>query len=147
MSLTQKINEDLKDAMKAKDKERLSSLRMLKAALKNRQVEKGGDLEEKEVQAVIGSLIKKSQEAVEEFKKGNRDDLAAKEEGEIKILLGYLPEQLSQDQIERDLKEIISELSATSLKDMGKVMKEAMSRMAGKVQGKEVNEIAKKLLS
>jgi uncharacterized protein YqeY len=147
MSLTQKINEDLKEAMKAKDKACLSTLRMLKAAVKNRQVEKGGELEDKEIEAVIASLIKKSQESAEEFKKGGRHDLAAKEEGEAKILLKYLPEQLTRVQIETQLKEIISELSADSFKDMGKVMKVAMSRMAGKVQGKEVNEIAKKLLS
>jgi uncharacterized protein YqeY len=147
MSLTLKINEDFKEAMKAKDKTCLSTLRMVKAAVKNRQIEKGGDLEDKEIEAVISSLIKKSQEAVEEFKKGGRDDLVAKEEEEVKILLRYLPEQLTQDQIEKHLKEIISELSAGSLKDMGKVMKVAMSRLAGRVQGKEVNEIAKKLLS
>ncbi len=120
---------------------------MLKTALKNKQVEKRRELEDQEVQAVISSLIRKGQEAAKEFREGNRLDLAAKEEEEIKILYEYLPEQLSPAEIEKNLKEIISELSASSLKDLGKVMKAAMARMAGKAQGKEVNEIARKLLS
>lgn len=110
-------------------------------------MEKGRELEDTEVQGVISSLVRKGQEAAEEFRKGNRPDLAAKEEAEIEILHAYLPEQLSPGEIEENLKEIISELSASSLKDMGKVMKAAMARMAGRVQGKEVNEIARKLLS
>ena len=92
-------------------------------------------------------MIRKGQEASEEYKKGGREDLAAKEEEEIKIFYNYLPEQLTSVEIENILKEIISELSASSPKDTGKVMKVAMTRMAGKAQGKEVNEIARKLLS
>ncbi len=147
MPISQKIIEDLKQAMKAKDTFRVSCLRMLKAALKNKQVEKGRDLEDEEVQGVISSLIRKGQEAAKEFKAANRSDLAAKEEEEIKIFYGYLPEQLTQADIERILREIISESSATGMKDLGKVMKAAMAQMAGKAQGKEVNEIARKLLS
>ena len=90
---------------------------------------------------------KAGQEAAKEFSKGDREDLAAKEEEEIKILYSYLPEQLEPDEIERILKETISELSAESPKDLGKVMKTAMARMAGRAQGKEVNEMARKLLS
>ena len=133
--------------MKAKDTSRVSCLRMLKTALKNKQVEKGRDLEDKEIQAVISSLIRKGQEAAKEFTKGNRPDLVAKEEGEIKIYYEYLPEQLTPADIEKILKEVISESSATGMKDLGTVMKAAMSRMGGQAQGKEVNEIAKKLLS
>ena len=147
MSISQKIIEDLKGAMKAKDTSRVSCLRLLKTALKNKQVEKGRDLEDQEVQGVISSLIRKGQEAAKEFRGGNRPDLAAKEEDEIKIFYEYLPEQLTTADIERTLKEIISESSATGLKDLGKVMKAAMDQMAGKAQGKEVNEIARKLLS
>lgn len=134
-------------AMKAKDTLRVSCLRMLKTALKNKQVEKGHELEDEEIQAVISSLVRKGQEAAKEFREGNRQDLATKEEEEIKIYHEYLPEQFTPADIEKVLKEIISELSATSPKDLGKVMKTAMARMAGKVQGKEVNEIARKLLS
>lgn len=147
MSLSQKIIDDLKQAMKAKDTSRISCLRMLKSAMKNKQVEKGDELEDQEIQNVISSLIRKGQEAAKEFRAGERPDLASKEEEEIKIFYGYLPEQLTPADIEKNLKEIISEISATGPKDLGKVMKAAMARMAGKAQGKEVNEIARRLLS
>ena len=147
MSLEQQITEDLKKAMKAKDEARLSCLRMLKTSMKNRQVEVGHPLNDEETQKIIASLIKKGQEAAEEFRKGGREDLATKEENEVKTLYGYLPEQLSPEEIERNLNEIIKEVAAEGLKDLGKVMKEAMARLAGKAQGKMVNEIAKKLLS
>ena len=142
-----KIIEDLKKAMKAKETTRVSCLRMLKTALKNKQVEKGRDLEDKEIQAVISSLVRKAKEAAKEFTEGNRPDLAAKEEGEIEIYYEYLPEQLTPADIEKILKEVISESSAAGMKDLGTVMKAAMSRMGGQAQGKEVNEIARKLLS
>jgi uncharacterized protein YqeY len=148
--LSQKITDDLKEAMKAKDGTRISCLRMLKTSLKNKQVEKGRELRElrdEEVQTVISSLIRKGQEAAKEFRQGGRHDLADKEEEEIKIFRGYLPEQLTPADIEKNLKEIIAELSVDSLEDLGKVMKAAMARMTGKAQGKEVNEIARKLLS
>ncbi len=145
--LVEKIAQDLKDAIKAKDARRLSCLRVLKAAVTNEQGRRTQPLEEEDVQAVIQSLIRKGQEAVVEFRKGNREDMAAKEEGEVKILSGYLPQQLAPAEIEKALKEIIAEVSASGPKDLGKVMKAAMGRLSGKVQGKEVNEIAKRLLS
>ncbi len=145
--LVEKIAQDLKDAIKAKDERRLSCLRVLKAAVTNEQGRRTQPLEEEDVQAVIQSLIRKGQEAVVEFRKGNREDIAAKEEGEVKILSGYLPQQLAPAEIEKALKEIIAEVSASGPKDLGKVMKAAMGRLSGKVQGKEVNEIAKRLLS
>ena len=147
MSLSQKITEDLKEAMKAKDAFRTSCLRMLKTSLKNKQVEKGESLQDEEIHSIISSSIRKGQEAMKEFRQGGREDLAAREEEEIKILYGYLPQQLKPEEIEGIIQGIISELSSDSLKDLGKVMKVAMARMAGKAQGKEVNEIAKKLLS
>ncbi|MDB9822400.1 GatB/YqeY domain-containing protein [Deltaproteobacteria bacterium] len=147
MSLSEKITEDLKKAMKAKEVLRISCIRMLKSDLKNRQVEKGDVLRDEEIESLISSLIRKGREAAKEFRNGGREDLAVKEEEEIKILYGYLPEQLQPDEIEGILKETISELSVDNLKDLGKVMKVAMARMAGRAQGKEINEIAKKLLS
>jgi uncharacterized protein YqeY len=147
MSLSEKINEDLKIAIKARDELRTSCLRMLKTGIKNRQVEKGDRLKDDEIQSIISSLVRKGQEAAEEYRKGSREDLAVKEEKEIEILYGYLPEQLRPEEIEIILKEIISELSADSPNYLGKVMKAAMTRVAGKAQGKEVNEIARKLLS
>ena len=147
MSLEQKIIDDLKKGMKARDELRVSCLRMLKTSMKNRQVEKGHELKDEEIETIISSLIKRGKEASKEFKEAGREDLATKEEKEIKIFYGYLPEQLTPAEIEKMLREIISELSANSLQDLGKVMKAAMVRMAGKAQGKEVNDIARKLLS
>jgi uncharacterized protein YqeY len=145
-SLVEKIAQDLKAAMKAKDDIRLSCLRVLKAAVTNEQGRRTEPLKDEDVQAVIQSLIRKGQEAAVEFRKGLREDMAAKEEGEVKILSGYLPQQLAPAEIEKVLKEIMVEVSASGPKDLGKVMKAAMGRLSGKVQGKEVNEIAKRLL-
>lgn len=146
-SLVEKIGQDLKEAIKAKDEARLSCLRVLKAAVTNEQGRRTQPLKEEDIQAVIQSLVRKGQEAAVEFRKGLREDMAAKEESEVKILSAYLPQQLSPAEIENGLKEIIAEVSASGPKDLGKVMKAAMGRLAGKVQGKEVNEIAKRLLS
>jgi uncharacterized protein YqeY len=145
-SLVEKIAQDLKEAMKAKDESRVSCLRVLKAAVTNEQGRRTQPLKDEDVQAVIQSLVRKGQEAAVEFRKGHREDMAAKEEGEVKLLSGYLPNQLDPAEIEKVLREIIAEGSASGLKDLGKVMKAAMGRLAGKVQGKEVNEIAKRLL-
>lgn len=145
--LVERIAHDLTDAIKAKDERRLSCLRVLKAAVTNEQGRRTQPLEEEDVQAVIQSLIRRGQEAAVEFRKGHREDMAAKEEGEVKMLSGYLPQQLAPAEIEKALKEIIAEVSASGPKDLGKVMKAAMGRLSGKVQGKEVNEIAKRLLS
>lgn len=147
MTLDEKIVEDLKKAMKEKDTLRLSCLRMLKAALKNLQVDKQRKLKDEEIQGVISSMIKKGKESAKEFRNANREDLALKEETEVAIFYDYLPQQLTSEDVENILREIISELSAEKLSDLGKVMKMAMPRMAGKAQGKEVNEIAKRLLA
>ncbi len=147
MPLDEKIVEDLKKAMKEKDTLRLSCLRMLKAALKNLQVEKQRKLKDEEIQGVISSLIKKGKESAKEFKNAGREDLALKEETEVAIFYDYLPRQLTPEDMEKILREIISDLSAEKPSDLGKVMKMAMPRMAGKAQGKEVNEIAKRLLA
>lgn len=146
MPLEQQIVEDLKEAMRAKDELRTSCLRMVKTAIKNKQIEKGDSLDDQEIQLVISSLVKKTKQSIQEFRKGGREDLAVKEEKELNVLYGYLPEQLDRGEIEKVLRDIIAELSITSPKDLGKVMKVAMTRMAGKAQGKEVNEIAKRLL-
>jgi uncharacterized protein len=147
MTLEEQINEDLKSSMKSKDEARVSCLRFLKSNLKNKQVEKMGKLQDDEIHSVISSLIRRSVESIKEFKQGGRDDLAAKEEREIEILYGYLPKQLSIEDVEKVIRETISDLAAEGPKDLGKVMKAAMGRLSGKAQGKEVNEIAKRLLS
>jgi len=147
MPIEEKITNDLKAAMQARDVMRLSCLRLLKTSIKHKQVEKGEELKDEDIEAIISSAIRKGKEAAQEFNKGNREDLAAKEEAEIKILYDYLPRQLDSVEIEKIIKEIITELSKDSPKDLGKVMKAAMVRMSGKAQGKEVNEIARRLLS
>ena len=146
MSLNQKIPEDLKEAIKTRDALRTSCLRMLKTAMKNAQVEKGRELEDGEIRSLISSSVKKGAEAAQEFRRGGREDLAEKEEKEIRILYEYLPEQLTPEEVEATLRGIIAELSASGPKDLGKVMKVAMTRMAGRAQGKEANKIAARLL-
>ena len=134
--------------MKARDTTRVSCLRMLKTSLKNKQVvEKGRELEDEEIEAIISSLIRKGKEAAGEFRRGGRDDLAINEEQEINIFYEYLPQQLTPEEIEKTVREVISELSAEGPKDMGKVMKTAMARMAGQAQGRDVSETAKGLLT
>ena len=146
MTLKQRIAEDFKRAMKAKEGTRLSCLRMLRSSLKNSEVEKGRELTDEEIQALVSSLIRKGKEAVEEFRKGNREDLALKEEGEIQVFYEYLPQQLTPQEIEETLGKIISEVSAEGLRDMGKVMKELMPQVQGKADGKLVSQTVARLL-
>lgn len=147
MQLSERIPDDLKKAMKSRNQLVVSCLRMLITAIKNRRVEKGNDLDDIEIQALISSQIRKGQEAAKEFRKGGREDLAEKEEKEVNILFAYLPEQLNDDELEDILKKIISENSLTGIRDMGTLMKKAMAEIKGKAQGSKVSETAKKLLS
>jgi uncharacterized protein YqeY len=147
MQLSDRISEDLKNAMKSRNQLVISCLRMLKASIKNKQVEAGRDLDDNDIQALISSQIRKGQEAAKEFKKGGREDLAEKEEKEVSVLFAYLPEQLGDDELEDILNKIISENSLTGARDMGILMKKAMAEIKGKAQGSKVSEIAKKLLS
>jgi hypothetical protein len=127
--------------MKAKEELRLSVLRMAKAALVNKKIELGKALGDAEALAVLRTLIKQRRDSVEQFRKGNRDDLADKEEAEIKIVEHYLPAGASEEEIEAAVAAAIEETGATSAKDLGKVMKAAMAKLAGKtVDGKHVNE-------
>ena len=146
MSLNTKIADDLKNAMKAKDSFRLSCLRMLKASVKNKQVEIGRELKDEEIQKVISSLVRKSKEAAIEFRSGGREDLAAKEESEAGVLAEYLPKQLTREKMEEIVRQVISELQAESVRDLGRVMKASLARMAGQADGKEVNRIVRELL-
>ena len=146
MPLNERIAEDLKKSMKNKDSVRLSCLRMLRTALKNLQVEKQHELNDSEIEGVISSLIKKGKEAAAQFSKAGREDMAQKEAAEVEIFYEYMPRQLTAEEIEGILKEIIAQLSAEKPSDLGKVMKAAMSKMAGQAQGKEVNAIARKLI-
>ena len=147
MNLNQQLGADLTAAMKAKDAARLSALRMLKAAVMNKGVEKGRDLDDAEVLQVVASLVKQRRDSIEQFEKAGRADLVAKETGEIAVLERYLPPALSQDEINAAVAAAIAETGATSPKDMGKVMKAVMPKLAGKnADGKAVNEAVRRTL-
>jgi len=144
MSIVEKVEKDLVQAMKAQEALRLSVLRMIKAALMNKKVERGKPLDDPEAFAVLRTLAKQRRESVEAFRKGGRDDLADKEEAEIKIVEAYLPTGASDEEIERAVAAAIAETGAAGAKDLGKVMKAAMARLAGKnADGKRVNERAR----
>jgi uncharacterized protein len=147
MSLIQDIEEGFKKALKTQDKVRLSALRMLRAALKNKEIERRGKLEDPEIISVIKGLIRQGKESVEQFEKGGRLDLSEKEKAEIEIFSGFLPIQAAPLEIEENINQIILELNASGLKDMGKVMKAAMARLAGRADGQTVQAIVKQRLS
>jgi uncharacterized protein YqeY len=141
MGLTEQIGKDLTAAMKAREELRLSVLRMAKAALKNKQIELGKQLDDAEATAVLRTLVKQRHDSVEQFRKGGREDLATKEEQEIKILETYLPAAASDADIDAAIAAALAETGATTAKDMGKVMKAAMAGLAGKnADGKRVSE-------
>jgi uncharacterized protein len=142
-----KVNADMTAAMKAKDAPRLSALRMLKAAIMNKGIEKGHDLDDAEVMQVVSSLVKQRRDSIEQFAKAGRTDLVDKETGEIAVLEQYLPPAASATEIEAAVTEAIAATGAASPKDMGKVMKAVMPMLAGKnADGKVVNEIVRRKL-
>jgi len=144
--LTEKIRADLTAAMKAQDKEALGTLRMLQSAVKNEQISLGHELSDEEAMSVIRKGVKQRQDSVEQYTKGNRPELAAKESSEIEILKAYLPAELSDEELESGLREIVASTGAQSTKDMGKVMKEATARYKGRADGKKIQEIVSRLL-
>ena len=148
MTLNEKIIADITDAMKAKDAERLSTLRMVKANLMNRKIEKGGDLTDEEVQKALQSLVKQRRDSIEQYEKGGRAELAAKEALEISHIEAYLPEAATPEEIEQAVAEAVVETGATSMKEMGVVMKAAQAKLAGKTaDGRMVSESVKAKLS
>jgi uncharacterized protein len=147
MPFVDEVSAAIADAMRQRDPARLSALRMLKAALMNREVEKGRGLEDAEARQVVSSLVKQRRDSVEQFTKGGRQDLAEKETAEIAILELYLPPAADPSAVERAVSEAIVETGAASAKDIGRVMKAAMAKLAGQnVDGKTVNELARKQL-
>ena len=148
MKLRDKINSDLTAAMKAKEAERLSVLRMIKAAVKNKEIEKIRDLEDTEVLQTLVSLIKQRRDSIEQFTKGGRSELAVKEAAEIKIIEEYLPAAVGDDEISEAVAAAIAELGAASIKDMGKVMKVCMAKFAGRpLDGAKLSELVKAKLA
>jgi uncharacterized protein YqeY len=141
------LNKAIADAMRKRDPIRLSALRMLKAALMNREVERGRSIDDGEARQVVGSLIKQRKDSIEQFTKGGRQDLADKEAAEITILETYLPPAADPAVVERAVAEAITEIGATSPKDMGRVMKAAMAKLTGQtVDGKAVNDLVRQKL-
>ena len=142
------LNNAIADAMRAHDPVRLGALRMLKAALMNREVERGRPLDDSESLQVVHSLVKQRRDSIEQFTSGGRQDLAEKEAAEILVLEAYLPPAVDPAAIERAVADAISETGATSAKDMGRVMKAAMAKLAGQsVDGKTVNELVRRKLA
>jgi uncharacterized protein YqeY len=147
MALMQKISEDMTAAMRNRDQARLAPLRMAKAALMNREVEKGRALDDAEGQQVIVSLIKQRRDSAEQFAKGGRPELAARETAEIAVLEQYLPPPLDPAEIDRAVDEAVRETAATSGKDLGKVMKVVMTKLAGRgADGRAINEAVRRRL-
>jgi uncharacterized protein YqeY len=150
MTLVERVATDLTAAMKAQDALRLSVLRMAKSALKNREIEKHAALDDGETVKVLQTLVKQREDSADQFERGNRPELAAKERAEIEVLRGYLPAEVSNDDLRAAVEKAIAETGAASAKDIGKVMKAALAGLAslGKaVDGKKVNELARERLS
>lgn len=148
MSLKEQITDDMTTAMKAKDALRTSTLRMVKAAVKNREIEKGEELSDDEVMKVMRALVKQRRDSVEQYEKGGRPELAAKETTEIEIIEAYLPQSASREEIEQAIVMAIAETGAASMREMGAVMKAAQARLAGRnADGRTVSEIVKEKLS
>src|SRR5919109_3629680 len=147
MTLTERVNTDITAAMKAQDQRRLSALRMLKAAIMNKSVEKGRDLDDAEVVQVVASLVKQRRDSIEQFSKAGRTDLVNKETGEITVLEGYMPPAASAAEIDDAIAAAIAETGAASAKDIGRVMKVVMPKLAGRAaDGRAVNEAVRRKL-
>ncbi len=148
MSLKQQIVSDLTASMKAQDAPRTSTLRMVKAAVMNREIEKGGELDDEEMMKLLRSLVKQRRDSVEQYEKGGRPELAAKEKTEIEVIETYLPQAASREEIEAAVAAAVAETGASEMKDMGRVMKTVQGALAGKnADGKTVSEIVKAKLS
>jgi uncharacterized protein len=147
MGLTDKVNADISAAMKARDAARLSALRMIKAAIMNKGVEKGGDLADAEVVQVVASLVKQRRDSIEQFAKAGRTDLVDKETAEITVLQEFLPPAATPDEVDIAVAAAIAETGASSPKDVGKVMKAVMPKLAGKhADGRTINEAVRRKL-
>ena len=150
MSLPEQIQQDIVAAMKARDEHRLSTLRLVKTALKNREIEKMAPLDDKEAQQVLTTLIKQRKDSVEQFTKGGRQEMADKEAAEIVLIEAYMPQAASADQVVAGVRAVIAEMGAPTMKEMGAVMKNVMAHFAGagiRVDGQQVSDAVKSELS
>jgi uncharacterized protein len=150
MGISDQIQKDMVDAMRSRDELRLSTLRMVKAAIKNKEVDKRAPLDDKEVQQVLATLIKQRRDSIEQFTKGGRQELADKEAAEIKLIEDYLPKAMGEEQIAEVVKSTITEMGSPTMKDMGTVMKNVMAKLqatGARVEGKTVSDLVKKHLA
>lgn len=146
MRLKQQLQDDLKKAIRDRDDIRKSTIRLALAAVTNAEVQKRGDLDDTEILAVLNREVKQRRESLEEYRKAGRMDLVAQEEAELEILLGYMPEQMSRDEIALRAREVIAEVGATSPAQMGDVMRRLMPALKGRADGRVVNEVVRELL-
>lgn len=149
MAISEQVQKDMVEAMRSRDELRLSTLRMVKSALKNKEIDKRGPLDEKEAQQVLATLIKQRKDSIEQFTKGGRLELADKEAAEIKLIEAYLPKAMGEEEITAAVKATIAEMGSPTMKDMGTVMKNSMAKLqatGARVEGKTVSEIVKKQL-
>jgi hypothetical protein len=148
MTLTQQVQKDMVAAMRAREELRLSTVRMMKAALQNKRIEKRADLDEKEELQVLSTMIKQRKDSIEQFEKGNRPELAQKEAQEIVIIEAYMPKAVGEEEIVATVRAVIAEMGSPTMKDMGTVMKNVMAKFGGaRVDGKVVSEAVKKQLA
>ena len=146
MSISKKIADDFKEALKTGNKSKLSVLRLIKSAMKNQEIEKRASLSDEEVQAILRSYVKRSRESIEQFSKAGRTELVEKEKEELLIVQAYLPEQLEEDELIKIIKDLIKEAGASGPGDMGKIMKSVMAKVKGQADGKLVNTIVREML-
>lgn len=147
MSLEERLVEEMKQAMKSNEKLKLSAIRMIRSALKNKEIELRKKLEDEEIVKVIQAMVRKGEESVEQFQTGGRMDLVEKEKSEIEVMKSFLPQPISQEEILKIIDQSIQETQASSLKDLGKVMKSVMPKIGGKADGKLINQLVKERLS
>ena len=147
MSLKQQLANDLKDAIRQRDEARKNAIRMATWAIKNAEVEKGAELRDADVLALLGREAKRRRESIAEFKKAQRQDLVDKEQAELGVLQSYLPAQISRDEIVQAAREVIAEVGAGGPSDKGKVMPVLIGRLAGRAEGREINEVVTELLA
>ncbi len=150
MSIVEQITRDMTEAMKAREERRLSTLRMVKSALKNKEIDKRGPLTDPEALAVLSTLIKQRKDSIEQFTTGGRQELADKEAAEIQLIEGYMPKAVGEEEIVSTVRAVMAEMGSPTIKDMGTVMKNTMAKFqqsGARVDGKQVSEIVKRELS
>ena len=146
MSVSGRIEKDIKESLKSGDKNRVSILRMVKSDVRNKEIEKGDSLADEDIQAILRSFAKKARESIDQFSGAGRHELAEKEKAELAVIQEYLPRQLNEDDIRKTIRDIIDETGPAGTKDMGRVMKAVMAKLKGQADGRLVNNLVKETL-